>query len=150
MLTGKLFGIPIMLVLFGLIFWITVSGANYPSEMLSLFFEKVGIFLEKLLSGFDCPLVLKSLFLDGIWKVLSWVVAVMLPPMAIFFPLFTFLEDIGYLPRIAFNLDKGFKSAGTCGKQALTMWSVYFWKEPHIFLRRCFYGIFRGALYAPF
>ncbi len=136
-LTGKLFGIPIMLVLFGLIFWITVSGANYPSEMLSLFFEKVGIFLEKLLSGFDCPLVLKSLFLDGIWKVLSWVVAVMLPPMAIFFPLFTFLEDIGYLPRIAFNLDKGFKSAGTCGKQALTMWLVYNPIFLHIFLWRC-------------
>ena len=137
-LTGKLFGIPIMLMLFGFIFWLTVSGANYPSEMLSILFEKVGIFLEKLLSGIGCPTVLKSLLLDGIWNVLSWVVAVMLPPMAIFFPLFTILEDIGYLPRVAFNLDRGFKAAGACGKQALTMWSVYDADFTHILLRRCF------------
>ena len=82
--------------------------------------------------------MLKSLLLDGIWNVLSWVVAVMLPPMAIFFPLFTILEDIGYLPRVAFNLDRGFKAAGACGKQALTMWSVYNADFMHILLRRCF------------
>ncbi len=120
-LTGKVFGIPAMLLLFGFIFWLTVSGANYPSEWLSGAFEKIGIWLESLLSAINTPTVLKSLLLDGIWKVLSWVVAVMLPPMAIFFPLFTILEDTGYLPRVAFNLDKGFKSAGACGKQALTM-----------------------------
>lgn len=120
-LTGRLLGIPIMLLLFGFIFWITVSGANYPSAWLSLAFEKVGTWLEALLSAANAPLVLKSLLVDGIWKVLGWVVAVMLPPMAIFFPLFTILEDIGYLPRVAFNLDRGFKSAGACGKQALTI-----------------------------
>lgn len=120
-LTGKAFGIPIMLVLFGFIFWITVSGANYPSALLSSLFERMGALFESLLLSVGCPPLLKSFLLDGIWNVLSWVVAVMLPPMAIFFPLFTFLEDIGYLPRVAFNLDKGFKSAGACGKQALTM-----------------------------
>ena len=136
-LTGKLLGTPIMLLLFGLIFWITVSGANYPSEVLSAAFSKVGIWLEQVFSAFNFNPVLKSLLLDGIWNVLSWVVAVMLPPMAIFFPLFTILEDIGYLPRVAFNLDRGFRTAGTCGKQALTMWLVYKQIFPHIFLRRC-------------
>ena len=120
-LTGKIFGIPLMLLLFAFIFWLTVSGANYPSEFLSSLFAKIGEWLNSAFLKIGVPHLLKSLLLDGIWKVLSWVVAVMLPPMAIFFPLFTFLEDIGYLPRIAFNLDKGFKSSGTCGKQALTM-----------------------------
>ena len=114
-----------MLILFGFIFWLTVSGANYPSEMLSKLFSSIGTLLENLLEKADAPLVLKSFLVDGIWNVLSWVVAVMLPPMAIFFPLFTFLEDIGYLPRVAFNLDRGFKSSGACGKQALTMRLVY-------------------------
>ncbi|MBQ8788264.1 MAG: ferrous iron transport protein B [Oscillospiraceae bacterium] len=120
-LTGKILGIPLMLLLFAFIFWLTVSGANYPSEFLSSLFAKIGEWLNSAFLKIGVPHLLKSLLLDGIWKVLSWVVAVMLPPMAIFFPLFTFLEDIGYLPRIAFNLDKGFKSSGTCGKQALTM-----------------------------
>ena len=120
-LTGKIFGIPLMLLLFAFIFWLTVSGANYPSEFLSSLFAKIGEWLNSAFLKIGVPPLLKGLLLDGIWKVLSWVVAVMLPPMAIFFPLFTFLEDIGYLPRIAFNLDKGFKSSGTCGKQALTM-----------------------------
>ena len=120
-LTGKIIGIPLMLLLFAFIFWLTVSGANYPSEFLSSLFAKIGEWLNSAFLKIGVPHLLKSLLLDGIWKVLSWVVAVMLPPMAIFFPLFTFLEDIGYLPRIAFNLDKGFKSSGTCGKQALTM-----------------------------
>ncbi len=120
-LTGRILGIPIMLILFGFIFWLTVSGANYPSELLSNLFEKVGFWLEKVLFSINFPPVLKSLFIDGIWNVLSWVVAVMLPPMAIFFPLFTLLEDVGYLPRVAFNLDRGFKTSGACGKQALTM-----------------------------
>ena len=120
-LTGKLFGIPAMLILFGFIFWLTVSGANYPSALLSSLFSKAGEHFDYFLSSIGTPVVLKSFLLDGIWNVLSWVVAVMLPPMAIFFPLFTFLEDIGYLPRVAFNLDKCFYSAGTCGKQVLTM-----------------------------
>ena len=120
-LTGKISGVPIMLILFGFIFWLTVSGANYPSALLSALFERVGEVFERLLLSVGAPSVLRSFLLDGIWNVLGWVVSVMLPPMAIFFPLFTFLEDIGYLPRVAFNLDKGFKSAGTCGKQALTM-----------------------------
>ena len=120
-LTGKMLGIPIMLLLFGFIFWITVSGANYPSAWLSAMFENAGAWLGKIFSEIGAPPVLKSLLLDGVWKVLGWVVSVMLPPMAIFFPLFTILEDIGYLPRVAFNLDKGFKSANACGKQALTM-----------------------------
>ncbi len=136
-LTGKFFGIPIMLILFGFIFWITVSGANYPSEVLSAAFSKIGTWLEQILLSIGFPPMLKSLLIDGIWNVLSWVVAVMLPPMAIFFPLFTILEDIGYLPRVAFNLDRGFSKAGTCGKQALTMWLVYNLIFSHILFRRC-------------
>lgn len=120
-LTGRLFGIPAMLILFGLIFWITVFGANIPSELLSEGFEKAGILFERVLLSTGMNPVLRSLLVDGVWNVLSWVVAVMLPPMAIFFPLFTILEDVGYLPRVAYNLDRGFKTAGTCGKQALTM-----------------------------
>lgn len=120
-LTGKTFGIPLMLILFAFIFWLTVSGANYPSTLLSDVFSKIGIWFESLFEKLEAPPVLTSLLLDGVWKVLSWVVAVMLPPMAIFFPLFTLLEDVGYLPRVAFNLDKGFKASGACGKQALTM-----------------------------
>ena len=150
-LTGKIFGIPAMLILFGLIFWLTVSGANYPSALLSEVFSKIGICLEQAFCSMGFHPVLKSILLDGIWKVLGWVVSVMLPPMAIFFPLFTFLEDTGYLPRIAFNLDRGFKSAGACGKQALTMWLVYFPFLSHIIPGGVFYcGIFRSALYASF
>lgn len=124
-LTGKLLGIPVMLLLFGFIFWITVSGANYPSEWLSKAFFEVGLGVEKLLGLWKIDGRICSFLVDGVWKVLGWVVAVMLPPMAIFFPLFTILEDVGYLPRVAFNLDRGFKSSGACGKQALTMWSVF-------------------------
>ena len=124
-LTGKWLGIPVMLLLFGFIFWITVSGANYPSEWLSAAFFEVGLGVEKVLNLCIIDGRICSFLVDGVWKVLSWVVAVMLPPMAIFFPLFTILEDIGYLPRVAFNLDRGFKSSGACGKQALTMWSVF-------------------------
>ena len=137
-LTSKIFGIPIMLLLFGFIFWLTVSGANYPSELLSAVFEKIGFLFEDWLFKTGVPSVLKSLLIDGVWNVVSWVVAVMLPPMAIFFPLFTVLEDIGYLPRVAFNLDRGFKKSGACGKQALTMCMVYNFAFSHIFFRRCF------------
>ena len=120
-LTGKIVGIPVMLILFGFIFWLTVSGANYPSELLSKAFFEVGLRLESLLRILEIGDRMRSFMVDGVWKVLGWVVSVMLPPMAIFFPLFTILEDVGYLPRVAFNLDRGFKSSGACGKQALTM-----------------------------
>ena len=120
-LTSKRFGIPIMILFFCLIFWITIVGANYPSELLSKFFN----FLEPYCAGFlawvHCPNWLLLLLMDGVYKTVTWIVSVMLPPMAIFFPLFTLLEDLGYLPRIAFNLDKCFKSCGSSGKQSLTM-----------------------------
>jgi len=120
-LTSKKLGIPIMLLFLGIIFWITIVGANYPSQILSNLFS---IFQEKLvwiLDYFSSPAWLKGILIDGVYQTLAWVIAVMLPPMAIFFPLFTFLEDLGYLPRIAFNLDKCFKRCCTSGKQALTM-----------------------------
>lgn len=120
-LTSKRFGIPIMILFFCLIFWITIVGANYPSKLLSNFFS----FLEPYLAGFllfiKVPNWLFSLLMDGVYTTVTWIVSVMLPPMAIFFPLFTLLEDLGYLPRISFNLDKCFKKCNSSGKQALTM-----------------------------
>ncbi|GHU82168.1 ferrous iron transport protein B [Clostridia bacterium] len=120
-LTSKLTGIPIMILLLGIIFWITIFGANVPSDLLARFFNFLG---TKLYSGLQI-IGLHDLFIEiivnGIYKTTTWVVAVMLPPMAIFFPLFTLLEDFGYLPRIAFNLDKFFKKANAHGKQSLTM-----------------------------
>ena len=120
-LTSKLTGIPIMLLLFGVIFYITISGANYPSELLSMAFSKVQEWLYGLFDLLHSPPFLKGLLIDGMFKTLSWVVAVMLPPMAIFFPLFTLLEDFGYLPRVAFNMDRFFAKSGTSGKQSLKM-----------------------------
>lgn len=120
-LTSKLTGIPIMLLLFGVIFYITISGANYPSELLSMAFSKVQEWLYGLFDLLHSPPFLNGLLIDGMFKTLSWVVAVMLPPMAIFFPLFTLLEDFGYLPRVAFNMDRFFAKSGTSGKQSLTM-----------------------------
>lgn len=120
-LTGKIWGIPTMLILFAAIFWVTVSGANYPSQWLSAGFAVAENWICAGLAAINLPPVLTDVLINGVWRVLSWVVSVMLPPMAIFFPLFTLLEDLGYLPRVAFNLDRGFKTAGACGKQALTM-----------------------------
>ena len=120
-LTSKKFGIPIMLLFLGVIFWITIVGANYPSQMLSNLFSFLQENLVWLFDYFNSPEWLKGILIDGVYQTLAWVIAVMLPPMAIFFPLFTFLEDLGYLPRIAFNLDKCFKRCCTSGKQALTM-----------------------------
>ena len=120
-LTSKKFGIPIMLLFLGLIFWLTIVGANYPSELLSSFFAYIQEKLLSFLNYISLPAWLTSLLIDGIYSTLTCVIAVMLPPMAIFFPLFTILEDLGYLPRIAFNLDKFFKKACASGKQALTM-----------------------------
>ena len=119
--TSKAFGYPIMLMFLALIFWITISGANYPSALLSQLF----FFLEDKLSAFlqllKAPWWIHDSLTYGIFRTVGWVVSVMLPPMAIFFPLFTLLEDSGYLPRIAFNLDYPFKKCNACGKQALTM-----------------------------
>ena len=120
-LTSKLTGIPIMLMLLFGVFWLTITGANVPSDILAK-----GLFsLEKPISNFfawlSAPEWVRGLFVDGVFRTLAWVVSVMLPPMAIFFPLFTLLEDSGYLPRVAFNLDNFFRKACAHGKQALTM-----------------------------
>ncbi len=119
--TSRAFGYPVMILLLCLIFWITISGANYPSAWLAALFSWLEERLVNLLLYLNTPPMLQSAIIDGVYRVLSTVVSVMLPPMAIFFPLFTLLEDSGYLPRIAFNLDNPFKNAGACGKQALTM-----------------------------
>lgn len=120
-LTNKKFGYLVMILLLGVIFWITVSGANYVSEALSFLFSKLEWLIINILNFIGSPPLINSILIDGVYKVTSWVVSVMLPPMAIFFPLFTLLEDAGYLPRVAYNLDKPFKNCGSCGKQALTM-----------------------------
>ena len=120
-LTSKKFGIPIMILFFCLIFWITIVGANYPSELLSSLFANIEPPLKNFFTYIHTPTWLLSLLFDGVYKTVTWIVSVMLPPMAIFFPLFTLLEDLGYLPRIAFNLDKCFKKCCSSGKQALTM-----------------------------
>ena len=120
-LTSKTFGIPIMILFLGIIFWITVTGANYPSEILSNFFTGIENKLMELCTNWNVPQWVSGVFVTGMFRTASWVIAVMLPPMAIFFPLFVLLEDLGYLPRIAFNLDNVFRKAQTTGKQALTM-----------------------------
>lgn len=120
-LTSKRFGIPIMLLLLCVVFWITITGANYPSQLLSTFLFFIQDKLTEIFNYFSAPSWLEGLFVQGMYRTLAWVIAVMLPPMAIFFPLFTLLEDSGYLPRIAFNLDNFFKKSYACGKQALTM-----------------------------
>ncbi len=118
--TGKVFAAPIMLAALLGILWLTAIGANYPSAALSVMFTRFETFVFDYLTGIGCPQLLRDMLTNGMLRVLGWVVAVMLPPMAIFFPLFTLLEDFGYLPRIAFNLDGCFRRCGACGKQALT------------------------------
>lgn len=119
--TSKITGFPIMILFLLMIFWITISGANYPSSIISeLLFSFQDFLIEKAIYFNISPAIYEPLLL-GVYKVLAWVVSVMLPPMAIFFPLFTLLEDFGYLPRIAFNLDKCFSKCKASGKQALTM-----------------------------
>lgn len=120
-LTSKLFGYPLMLLLLALVFWLTITGANYPSELLSRGLFWIQDRLTDFFHYINAPEWLHGLLVLGAYRVLAWVVSVMLPPMAIFFPLFTLLEDVGYLPRIAYNLDKPFKKCCACGKQALTM-----------------------------
>lgn len=120
-LVSKKFGIPIMILGLILILWITISLANYPSTLLSKLFSLIEGYIRDSYFVEIAPSWLSGLLIDGVYMTLQWVISVMLPPMAIFFPLFTLLEDLGYLPRIAFNLDKCFKKCCSCGKQALTM-----------------------------
>lgn len=121
LLTGRAVGYPVMLLLLALIFWLTVTGANYPSQLLSDMLFAIEDKLHELFRAIGAPEWLRGLLVSGMYHVLAWVVSVMLPPMAIFFPLFTLLEDVGYLPRVAYNLDSPFRKCNACGKQALTM-----------------------------
>jgi ferrous iron transport protein B len=120
-LTSNKFGIPIMILLLALILWITLQGANIPSAIIMSFLFGIQDKLTIFFIAHNLPDWLHGVLILGIYRTLAWVVSVMLPPMAIFFPLFTFLEDLGYLPRVAFNLDNFFKKACAHGKQALTM-----------------------------
>lgn len=121
LVTSKILGYPLMLALLSLVFWLTISGANVPSAILADLLFGLEDRLTVLFHLIGAPAWLHGLLVLGLYRGLAWVVSVMLPPMAIFFPLFTFLEDLGYLPRVAFNLDKLFKKAGAHGKQVLTM-----------------------------
>ncbi len=121
LLTGRVTGFPIMLLMLLCILWLTVRGANYPSALLSELFASFEEAVRGLLLGIGLPRFPVDLLCEGVIRVTGWVISVMLPPMAIFFPLFTLLEDMGYLPRVAFNLDRCFKKCSACGKQALTM-----------------------------
>ena len=122
LLTSRWFGFPLMLAILAAVFWITIEGANVPSAMLAgLLLDTVHPWLKGLGDAVGMPWWMSGFLFDGIYMATAWVVAVMLPPMAIFFPIFTLLEDFGYLPRVAFNLDSLFRSAGAHGKQALTM-----------------------------
>ena len=120
-LTSRFTGYPVMIGMLAVVFWLTITGANYPSQMLADALFRLQDQLTKAFMAVGAPPWLHGLLILGVYRVLAWVVSVMLPPMAIFFPLFTLLEDSGYLPRIAYNLDKPFKSCHACGKQALTM-----------------------------
>lgn len=119
--TSRIFGFPIMLLLLVLIFWITIAGANYPSQWLSCCFSWLEEHLRGVFAASGAPASLTGICMDGVYTTLTWVISVMLPPMAIFFPLFTLLEDFGYLPRVAFNMDHAFKKCCAHGKQSLTM-----------------------------
>lgn len=120
--TSRIWGFPIMIGVLAVILWLTIEGANYPSGMLfTLLIDTLYPILKNLSAQVGVAWWIDGLVLDGIYLALAWVIAVMLPPMAIFFPLFTLLEDFGYLPRVAFNMDAMFKKSGAHGKQALTM-----------------------------
>jgi ferrous iron transport protein B len=122
LLTSRVFGFPLMLLILAVVFWLTIEGSNVPSSMLAtLLVDTLHPWLKGVAAAISMPGWLDGLLIDGMYLATAWVVSVMLPPMAIFFPLFTLLEDFGYLPRVAFNLDSLFKKAGAHGKQALTM-----------------------------
>lgn len=120
-ITSKRFGIPLMLLTLAIVFWITIVGSNYPSQMLASLLFKIEDKLSAFIISMKAPDWLHGMLVLGLFRTLAWVISVMLPPMAIFFPLFTILEDLGYLPRVAFNLDHLFKKACAHGKQCLTM-----------------------------
>lgn len=120
-LTSRIFGIPIMIGLLGVVFWLTLTGANYPSQAIASFLFRIEEQLTVFFMDLGTPPWVHGVLIMGIYRTVAWVVSVMLPPMAIFFPLFTLLEDLGYLPRVAFNLDNFFKKSCAHGKQALTM-----------------------------
>jgi ferrous iron transport protein B len=120
-LTSRLLGFPIMIVGLGVVLWMTIAGANVPSKLLASGFFWLHDQLVAGMNTIGAPWWLTGFLFDGVYLGLAWVVSVMLPPMAIFFPLFTLLEDVGYLPRVAFNLDRFFRWAGAHGKQSLTM-----------------------------
>ncbi|MCA9974819.1 MAG: hypothetical protein KC413_03690, partial [Anaerolineales bacterium] len=120
--TSRVWGFPLMVLLFTVVFWLTISGANVPSGWLSyIFLDTLHPLLKEGATAIGMPWWLSGLLIDGMYLATAWVVSVMLPPMAIFFPLFTLLEDFGYLPRVAFNLDNIFRKSGAHGKQALSM-----------------------------
>ena len=120
--TSRIWGFPIMLLILGTVLWLTIIGANYPSSLLAeLLLDTVRPALKSFSGNIGMPYWLDGFLIDGIYLSVAWVIAVMLPPMAIFFPMFTLLEDFGYLPRVAFNMDYMFKKSGAHGKQALTM-----------------------------
>lgn len=120
--TSKTFGFPIMFLILGIVLWLTIIGANYPSSLLAnLLLDTIHPALKNGATSIGMPWWLNGFLIDGVYLAVAWVIAVMLPPMAIFFPMFTLLEDFGYLPRVAFNLDNLFKKSGAHGKQALTM-----------------------------
>jgi len=121
LVTSPVTGLPIMLILLGLVIWLTVTGANVPSQMIANLLFGLGDWARALFVSWNVPWWITGFIWDGVYLALAWVIAVMLPPMAIFFPAFTILEDLGYLPRVAFNLDWLFKKAGAHGKQSLTM-----------------------------
>jgi ferrous iron transport protein B len=119
--TSKIWGFPIMLAILGVVFWITIAGANYPSSWLASLFGIVEGYLTAGFNAVNAPAWLHGVLVLGLYRGTSWVVSVMLPPMMIFFPVFALLENFGYLPRVAFNMDRLFKKSGGHGKQALTM-----------------------------
>ncbi len=121
LVTSPVFGLPLMLALLALVFWITIVGANYPSSLLARGLFAIEAHAAAWFEAWGAPWWLTGFLWHGVYRGLAWVISVMLPPMAIFFPLFTILEDLGYLPRVAFNLDWLFRKAGAHGKQALTM-----------------------------
>ena len=121
LVTSPIFGLPIMLVLLSIVIWLTVIGANYPSQMIATALFWVEEQASALFTNIGVPWWITGFLWHGVYRGLAWVIAVMLPPMAIFFPMFTIMEDLGYLPRVAFNLDWMFKKAGAHGKQSLTM-----------------------------
>jgi len=122
LVTSRIWGFPLMVLLLTVVFWITISGANIPSGFLAMILlDTVHPLLKEGAAAIGLPWWLDGLLIDGMYLATAWVISVMLPPMAIFFPLFTLLEDFGYLPRVAFNLDNIFKKVGTHGKQALSM-----------------------------